>query len=125
MYEVNPMSFVGSMAANMVRHEMEKEKQAKETPVATPVVEDEYNRLEIDLGFTKLVAERCDDGSHVGFVIGMYDAQGDWQDICYVEADPETFKDSRYLRCFVWGNSQSEDWTNKFIVGQYKANENK
>lgn len=123
MHNVNPMSFVGEMAANFVQHEMEKEKQTKE-PSVTPVAAEEHNRLEIDLGFTKLVAERCDDGDHVGFVVGMYDAQGDWQDICYVEADPKAFKDSRYLRCFVWGNSQSEDYTNEFVVDQYKVNEN-
>ncbi len=81
---------------------------------------DEQNRMKIDFGFTKLVAERCDDGEHVGFVLGMYDAQGDWQDICYVEAKPKDFKDSRYLRCFVWGDSNSENYTNEFVIDQHK-----
>lgn len=124
MHDVNPMSFVGEMATNFVQHEMKKEKLAKKPPAA-PVVTEEQNHLEIDLGFTKLVAERCDDGDHVGFVIGMYDAQGDWQDICYVETDPETCKNGRYIRCYVYADSQTEDWTNKFIVDQYKMPEAK
>lgn len=121
MDKVNPMSFVGEMGANMAwfAHEQEKKSQQADEPVEKSEAKTEIKpeTMVIDLGFTKLVAEKFDNDNGQGIVIGMFDANGDWQDIAVVEHENGT----KNVRCFVYGDAAIEDYTNKFEIDQYKT----
>ena len=128
MDKVNPMSFVGEMGANMAWLAHEREKEAKQAPKPAEKLETKPEikpeSMEIDLGFTKLMVEKYADDTGVGFIIGMYDQFGDWQDIAGVGADLNTCKDTQFVRCYVWSNPNSEDYTHNFPIDQYYVPEN-
>lgn len=86
------------------------------------------NRLTIQLGNKKIVAEIVDDnGPEVPpeLCVFLEDEDGTIiQDICCVRPHydinrktKEFETDNEFVDCLVWGDSDEEDYTDKFVIG--------
>lgn len=76
--------------------------------------------IEIDVGFTKLMAQTFDEGNGVkGILIGMHDADGHWQDLAVFEVD--TNDKTKEVIALLWADKDDEDYTQKTRIGQYEA----
>lgn len=84
-------------------------------------------KITINLGFAKLVAEKSTDRTFPGEIyIGLEDSNGSWiQDIAlvrqryhYNKNDEPVFEDG--LSVLVWGDEYNEDYTCEFKVDLYK-----
>lgn len=90
-------------------------------------------KISVDLGTKKIVAEVCDwnDGGPNEIAVYLCDEDGAIiQDIClargYLKLDKESgdFKvNEDLIECMVWGNSQDEDYTHKFVIDVWKEGE--
>jgi hypothetical protein len=83
------------------------------------------NRIVIQLNDGKeIVAELCDhDGNHPEIVVCVQENGIAVQDICIVRPHEEDDIKTSDIDCLVWGDEYSEDYTDKFIIPQYKEEE--
>lgn len=73
---------------------------------------------------TELVAELYNyDGDHHEITIFIQENGVAAQDICLVRPCEDVSKASETIECLVWGNEYSEDYTDKFVITQYKEDE--
>ena len=73
---------------------------------------------------TELVAELYNyDGNHPEITIFIQENGVAAQDICLVRPCEDASKASGTIECLVWGNEYSEDYTDKFVITQYKEDE--
>ena len=73
---------------------------------------------------TELVAELYNyDGNHPEITIFIQENGVAAQDICLVRPCEGASKASGTIECLVWGNEYSEDYTDKFVITQYKEDE--
>ena len=92
------------------------------------------NRLTIQLGNNKIVAEIYDNGPDIPPELCVFLEDKDGiiiQDICLVrphyEINSKTKEfetDNDLVDCLVWGNSDDEDYTDSFVVGIHEWEEN-
>lgn len=93
------------------------------------------NRLVIQLGNKKIVAEIYDNnGPEIPPELCVFLEEEDGttiQDICLVRPHynynrrTDKFKiDNDFVDCIVWGASDDEDYTDKFVVGIHEQEEN-
>lgn len=84
-------------------------------------------RIEIPLGKRKIIAEICDmDMPEIPaeLVVFIEDEDGSvLQDICLVRphCEVDCIENSR-VDCLVWSDENSEDYTDKHIIGVYQEN---
>ena len=91
------------------------------------------NKLEIKLGDKKIVAEIndwCDDAPNE---LTVYLCDKDnclIQDVCLVrphyEVNEKTYEfetNNEFIDCLVWSDSDTEDYTHKFVIGVYEEDE--
>ena len=94
----------------------------------------ENNRIVIDLGFAKLVAEKGTDDKYHEIYVGI-EKNGVWlQDLAVVRekyhykdspnSDIPTVVNEGKFEVLVYANKDDEDYTNKFIIEQYCEEDN-
>ena len=93
----------------------------------------ERNRIEINIGNgMKIVAEQNPDSTFDReLYIGIENSKGTWtQDLAIVRQDykyegesPEPIWEDDMFEVMVYGNPNSEDWTNSFQIGLWKGEE--
>ena len=94
----------------------------------------ENNRIVIDLGFAKLVAEKGTDDKYNEIYVGI-EKNGVWvQDLAVVrekyhyednpDSDMPTVVNEDKFEVLVYANKDDEDYTNKFIIEQYCEEDN-
>ena len=94
----------------------------------------ENNRIVIDLGFAKLVAEKGIDDKYNEIYVGI-EKNGVWvQDLAIVRekyhyedspnSDLPTVVNEDKFEVLVYANKDDEDYTNKFIIEQYCEDDN-
>ena len=91
------------------------------------------NKLIIPLGDKKIVAEINDNNlPEIPIELNVYltDSNGQIiQDICLVRAHydysskGEFETDNNFVDCLVWGDSDDEDYTNKYVIGVHEEEE--
>lgn len=93
------------------------------------------DKLTIQLGDYQIIAEINNNSPDFPPELCVYlmnDKQGIAQDICVVRQHIgfingkngiEIKKDNDFIDCLVWGNSDSEDYTEKHVIGVYKEDE--
>ena len=91
------------------------------------------NKLEIKFGDKKIVAEINDwsDGAPNELTVYLCDKDNRIiQDIClvrpYCEINRKTYEfeiNNELIDCFVWSNSDEQDYTHKFVIGVYEEDE--
>ncbi len=85
----------------------------------------ETNKLEMDLGFTKLVVEEGMDPDYKEFFISLEDHNGCYiQDIAVIgqdyhyDDDLEVVNEDK-VRVLVYADEGNEDYTHKFVIEKY------
>ena len=63
------------------------------------------------------------DGDHPEIEIFIRENGMATQDICFVRPSEDVSKSSGTIECLVWGDECSEDYTDKFIIEKYSAEE--
>lgn len=91
------------------------------------------NKLVIPFGDKKIVAEINDwkDDMPKELVVYLCDKDDHIiQDIClvrphydYIRSKGEFETDNNFVDCLVWGDSDDEDYTNKYVIGVYEEEE--
>ena len=91
------------------------------------------NKLVISFGDKKIVADIIDWGDELPMELAVYLCDKDdyiIQDICLVRGHYEYKKDDGefkiykdFIDCLVWGDSDDADYTNKYVIGVYKEEE--
>ena len=91
------------------------------------------NKLEIKFGDKKIVAEINDwsDGGTNELTVYLCDKDNRIiQDICLVrphyEVNRKTYEfetNNDFIDCLIWGDSDEEDYTHKFVIGVYEEDE--
>lgn len=74
------------------------------------------NKIVVDLGFAKLVAEDCTNEPYKQIAIYLERDSNTQQDIVLVGTD-ESETDDGEVQVLVWTNKNDEDYSDKFIVG--------
>jgi len=79
------------------------------------------NRIVVKLPDGKeIVAEFCDyDGNHPEIAVCIQENGIAIQDVCIIRP----YKDESDVECLVWANEYSEDYTHRFVIPQYKYEE--
>ena len=96
--------------------------------ILTEVSKGGKTTLDVDVGHGYICAERtfADGGLEAGIVIGFKDYSGMWlQDLVMAEHPFEEDEDGNVVlkdhgfNCYLWGNSDKEDYTDKQFVARY------
>ncbi len=82
------------------------------------------NKIKIKLGDYNIVAEIYNyDSNHSELTVYLEDKEGCvFQDIALIRPHTEEACDSaneQMIDCLVWGESQNEDYTNKYVISKY------
>ena len=91
-------------------------------------------KLIIPFGDKKIIAEINDNNlPEIPIELNVYLTYSDGkiiQDIClvrphydYIRSKGEFETDDNFVDCLVWGDSDDEDYTNKYVIGVYEEEE--
>lgn len=94
----------------------------------------ENNRIVIDLGFAKLVAEKGTDNNYNEIYVGV-EKEGSWSQDLAIVREKYHYKDNPNsgiptvvnegkFEVLVYADKNDEDYTNKFIIEQYCEEDN-